>query len=201
MGTRIEQRDRTRNDLVSHARQLFATRGYADVTLSEIVAAAAVTKGALYHHFPGKAAVFRAVVVQVQREIADAVVTAAERGADPWDELTSGCAAFLAASTAPDVQRILLIDGPAVLGWDEWRTLDEEASGRHLEDALAALVSAGVLPEQPIAPLTHMLSGAMNEAALWIAGSADRCALADAQAALARLLDGLRVTRETSPAH
>jgi hypothetical protein len=84
------------------------------------------------------------------------------------------------------------VDGPAVLGWIEWRALDEQASGRHLAAALTTLVEAGVLRDQPVAPLTHLLSGAMNEAALWIAGAADRGALADAQAALSRILSGLR---------
>ncbi|MGY1650537.1 TetR/AcrR family transcriptional regulator [Geodermatophilus sp. SYSU D01119] len=192
MPTRAEQRDRTREQLVRSARELFADRGYAAVGLPEVVAAAGVTKGALYHHFPGKAALFSAVLAGVQDEVAEAVVAAAEEHADPWDRLTAGCAAFLAATAAPAVQRVLLVDGPAVLGWAGWRALDEQASGRHLAEALSALVEAGVLPRQPVPPLAALLSGAMNEAALWIAGSAEPDALGSAQTALARLLAGLR---------
>lgn len=120
------------------------------------------------------------------------VATAAEQE-DPWTALVAGCRAFLTASTDPTVQRIMLVDGPAVLGWNEWRAVDEAASARHLADALTALIGTGTIDLQPVAPLTHLLSGAMNEAALWLAGSANPGDLADTWAALARVLEALRV--------
>jgi AcrR family transcriptional regulator len=152
-----------------------------------------VTKGALYHHFDGKADLFRAVLERVQQDVAARVAAAADAEPDPWAQLTAGCRAFLVASTAPEVQQVMLVDGPAVLGWAQWRAIDEAASGRLLEEALTALVEAGVVARQPVAPLTRLLSGAMNEAALWLARSADPAGdLADTWAALTRLLTALR---------
>ncbi|MEW2359378.1 TetR/AcrR family transcriptional regulator [Spirillospora sp. NPDC029432] len=190
--TRVEQRERTRRTLLRTGRSLFAARGYGGVGLAEIVEAAGVTKGALYHHFDGKAALFRAVLEEVQREVGDAVARAADVHEDSWTRLTAGCRAFLAAGTDPGVQRILLIDGPAVLGWAEWRAMDEAASARHLAEALAGLVAEGVIVRQPVAPLAHLLSGAMNEAALWLATSDEPAGLEDVWAALARMLEALR---------
>lgn len=91
------------------------------------------------------------------------------------------------------MQRILLIDGPAVLGWDEWRALDDASSGRHLREALEAVIDDGVIAPQPVGPLTHLLSGAMNEAALWLARSDDPRDLDDTVSALLALLDALRL--------
>ncbi|MEU7832648.1 TetR/AcrR family transcriptional regulator [Nonomuraea sp. NPDC049129] len=192
-GSRIEQREQTRRILVREGRLLFASRGYGAVGLSQIVAAAGVTKGALYHHFESKADLFRTVLEQVQGEVAERVAATAEVQDDPWEQLVAGCRAFLTACTEPDIQQIMLIDAPAVLGWSEWRALDEAASARHLAEALSGLIEAGVIARQPVAPLTHLLSGAMNEAALWLAGSGDPGDLDDVWAALSRILQGLRL--------
>ncbi|MEU7893222.1 TetR family transcriptional regulator [Nonomuraea sp. NPDC049152] len=189
---RAAQREQTRRTLLRESRRLFASRGYAAVGLSEIVRAAGVTKGALYHHFDSKAELFRAVLEQVQQEVGERVAATADAEEDPWTQLVAGCQAFLAASADPDVQQIMLVDGPAVLGWNEWRALDEAASARHLAEALTELMAAGVIVAQPVAPLTRLLSGAMNEAALWLASTADPSDLADTQAALSRLLESLR---------
>ncbi|AWS44935.1 TetR/AcrR family transcriptional regulator [Streptosporangium sp. 'caverna'] len=190
---RARQREQTRQTLLRESRRLFATLGYGAVGLSEIVRAAGVTKGALYHHFDSKAALFRAVLEEVQQQVAQTVAATAEAHDDPWTQFTAGCQAFLTAGTDPDVQRIMLVDGPSVLGWNEWRALDEAASARHLAEALTALIEGGVIAPQPVAPLTHLLSGAMNEAALWLAGSANPDDLTDARAALSRMLEALRV--------
>ncbi|MEV6064786.1 TetR/AcrR family transcriptional regulator [Nocardia asteroides] len=189
---RTQQREETRRLLLAQSRRLFAAKGYAAVGLSEIVAASGVTKGALYHHFDSKADMFREVLTQVQQEVGDQVAAAADAEPDPWTQLTAGCAAFLRASADPLVQRIMLIDGPAVLGWHEWRALDEANSARHLHEALDALVAAGIVAPQPVAPLTQLLSGAMNEAALWLATTTDPDALPATIEALDRLLAGLR---------
>ncbi|MER6999343.1 TetR/AcrR family transcriptional regulator [Streptomyces sp. NPDC000410] len=191
-GTRTQQRERTRRTLLREGRRLFATAGYGAVGLSEVVRAAGVTKGALYHHFDSKAELFRAVLEEVQGEVGRRVAEAAEAEDDPWAELTAGCQAFLTAATDPDIQRIMLVDGPAVLGWNEWRALDEANSARHLGEALSALIEQGVIAPQPVAPLTRLLSGAMNEAALWLAASAEPGDLADTRAALSRMLEALR---------
>ena len=192
-GVRAQQRDRTRAALLEASRRLFAAHGYAGVPLDAIVGEAGVTKGALYHHFTGgKIDLFRAVLAQVQAEVAQHVAAAAQAEGDPWDQLVSGCRAFLTASTQDAVRRIMLVDGPAVLGWSEWRALDEAGSASHLGESLAGLIEAGVISPQPVAPLTRLLSGAMNEAALWLAETGDPHDLQDVLAALSRLLAALR---------
>ncbi|WP_327148250.1 TetR/AcrR family transcriptional regulator [Nocardia sp. NBC_01329] len=189
---RTQQREQTRRTMLHESRRLFATKGYAAVGLSEIVAAAGVTKGALYHNFDSKLALFRAVLEDIQSEVGDRVAAAADAESDPWTQLVTGCETFLTACTAPETQRIMLIDGPAVLGWQEWRAMDAAASARHLTEALTSLVDAGVIPPQPVVPLTHLLSGAMNEAALWLASTSDPGALPDTLASLRRILEAVR---------
>ncbi|WP_454852663.1 TetR/AcrR family transcriptional regulator [Promicromonospora soli] len=190
--TRAEQRAATRRALLAEGRRRFAADGYHDVVLAEVARAVGVTKGAAYHHFESKAGLFRAVVAEVQRELGDRVADAAEQHHDPWEQLKAGCRAFLAAGRDPTVRRIVLIDAPAVLGWHEWRALDEESSARHLAEALETLVQAGVIADQPVEPLARLLSGAMNEATLWLAQSEGSQALAQTERALDLLLNGLR---------
>ncbi|MFF2073540.1 TetR/AcrR family transcriptional regulator [Kitasatospora sp. NPDC058162] len=191
-GVRARQREQTREALLRESRRLFSTLGYGAVGLAEIVAAAGVTKGALYHHFDSKAELFRSVLEQVQQEVAERIAVTADAREEPWEQLVAGCEAFLSTSTDPSVQRILLVDGPAVLGWSEWRAMNEATSGRHLASVLTVLIDEGTIPAQPAAPLTHLLSGAMNEAALWLADSGGPDDLAETVRALTRLLEALR---------
>ncbi|MFI8946749.1 TetR/AcrR family transcriptional regulator [Streptomyces sp. NPDC053750] len=188
--SRAEQRAATRQALLAEGRRRFAADGYHHVVLAEVARAAGVTKGAAYHHFDSKAGLFRAVVGEVQQELGERVATEAEGQDDLWEQLRAGCRAFLTAGTDPAVRQILLVDAPTVLGWDEWRAVDEEHSARHLTEALTALAAAGTIADQPVEPLARLLSGAMNEAALWIARGGDPQA---GQQALDRLLAGLRV--------
>lgn len=191
--TKVGQREATTAELVRVARRLFSDRGYSETSTEEIVERAGVTRGALYHHFANKEGLFRAVLEAVQRDVAGRVALATAGLLDPWEQLRAGCRAFLAASLEPDVQRIMLIDAPAVVGWEVWRAADARHSMRSLREGLAELVAQGLLTQQPVEPLAHLLSGAMNEAALWIARSPDPVqALAEASTALDRLLDGLR---------
>ncbi|MFE6331676.1 TetR/AcrR family transcriptional regulator [Streptomyces sp. NPDC057798] len=191
-GTRAEQREATRRALLTEGRRRFAAHGYHAVVLAEVAEAAGVTKGAAYHHFGSKAGLFRAAVAEVQQELGERVADAARRHDDPWEQLRAGCRAFLAAGSDPATRRIMLVDAPAVLGWEEWRAMDEESSARHLTEALQDLVNAGIIPEQPVQPLARLLSGAMNEAALWLARTADPHALKQTEQALDHLLNGLR---------
>ncbi|MFB9906927.1 TetR/AcrR family transcriptional regulator [Allokutzneria oryzae] len=191
--TKQQQREATTAALHTTARRLFTEHGYNNVGLDTIAQAAGVTKGALYHHFTSKAALFRAVLATIQHEVGERVHLAAEAHPDPWTQLVEGCRAFLTASAEPDTQRIMLIDGPAVLGWHEWRALDERSSARHLTEALRTLVDNGTIPPQPVEPVARLLSGAMNEAALWLAQSDNTEADRDAtMAALIRMLNSLR---------
>ncbi|NUS73482.1 MAG: TetR/AcrR family transcriptional regulator [Corynebacteriales bacterium] len=193
MATKQQQREETTKALIATARRLFAADGYAVTSLEAIARETGVTKGALYHHFGSKQGLFNAVLAQVQEEVASEVARAAEAQTTLWAGLIEGCAAFLDASSNPKIQQIMLIDGPAVLGWHQWRQLDEASSAKHLSEALHALIEEGIIRSQPVEPLAHLLSGAMNEAALWLAESDDRPAdLAHARAALTMMLEALR---------
>ncbi|AFR46848.1 TetR/AcrR family transcriptional regulator [Gordonia sp. KTR9] len=160
----------TARAVLAAATDQFAERGFADVSLDDVAEAAGVTRGAVYHHFRNKAALFAAVAAACHQHVADAVVAAAEAaGPDPAHQLSAGSHAFVDAITSGTAVRILLIDGPAVVGWEEWRRLDEAGSAAHLREALGAI---GV-DDELIDVLTMLLSGAMNEAALWLARHPD----------------------------
>jgi AcrR family transcriptional regulator len=190
--TKAGQREATIRALVAEARSQFASRGYANVSLTEIVEATGVTKGALYHHFANKEDLFRSVLQEVQQAVADRIATAAPES-DLWTQLIAGCEMFLSVSTEPETQQIMLIDAPSVLGWGAWREIDAATSMQQLEHVLLELMEQGVIRRQPVAPLVHLLSGAMNEAALWIAHSDDRERhLAQTMGALTQMLDALR---------
>lgn len=174
---------RTAQDILVSATDLLAARGFAAVSLDDVAGAAGVTRGAVYHHYRSKAGLFRAVAARLQAEVAEAVVVAAEgAGADPLVQLRAGCHAFLDAITAAPAVRVLLIDAPAVFGWEQWRQLDAENSVLHLR---AGLADVGV-PADLLDATTAQLSGAMNEAALW---TAQQPRAAEARDAAHRVLD------------
>ena len=154
------------------------------MSLDDVARAANVTRGAVYHHYGSRTGLFAAVAEHVQSQVSQAVVAAAVgAGDDPFARLRAGSHAFLDAVTAPGVVQVLLVDAPALIGWQRWRRLDAQHSGRHLCDALADL---GV-PDDLLDALTAHLSGAMNEAALWLVDDADD--LASAAQAAHRALD------------
>jgi AcrR family transcriptional regulator len=191
--TKAAQRAATMHRLVEIGREMFTEQGYAQAANEEIVGRAGLTRGALYHHFGGKEGLFRAVLEDVQQDVARRVAEAAEAAPSPWEQLRAGCVAFLRASLDPQVQRIMLIDAPAVLGWEVWRQLDAAHSMKLLQDALHTLIIEKTIAPLPVAALTHLLSGAMNEAALWIARAEQPDqALADATLTLEYLLASLQ---------
>lgn len=189
-----EQSEITGRRILEVATTLFAERGYAAVGLTEVAAAAAVTRGAVYHHYASKQGLFQAVTAAVQARVAAAVEQAADAEADPWQGLLAGCHAFLGAAVAGENRRILLVDAPAVLDWSTWRGQDLDGSARHLTEALAELSGAGLLAVRSVEGAAALLSGAMNEAALRIAEAPDPAAeLAAVFEDLARMLGALRV--------
>lgn len=192
--TKAEQRRATISALVGAARELFAQQGYAGVGTEEVVQRAGVTRGALYHHFPrGKEQLFQAVLVQVSAETTQAIAQKAAAAADPWDELVIGIDAFLDACTTPDMQRIVLIDGPAVLGWDLWRAIDAEHGLGLLEQAVQQAMDAGRMLPQPARAVAHVLLGALDEAAMVVARADDPVvARAEMGRTVRHLLEGLR---------
>ena len=173
--TQAERTAQTRAALIAAARRLFGTEGFADVGAERIAREAGMTRGALYHQYGDKADLFEAVLDQAEAEIARRVADAVV-GHDPADTvgmLLAGADAFLDANSEPDLQRIVLLDGPSVLGWARWR----EICLRHSVGLIAALIQDGIdrgtLPAQPVRAVTHLLVGAVDEAALYIAQADD----------------------------
>lgn len=194
VGARAERAARTRRALLDAARRLFVEHGYVEAGTEDIVEAAAVgTRGALYHHFEDKQALFVAVLHEVQTSLGAAVAERVE-GDDPLARLASGLQAFLdIASERRDVQRILLVDGPSVLGWERWRSLEAAYGLGAIEAQLDEAVRAGVIAEQPLRPLAHMILALVDEAALYIANSDDPDGARDEVGySIEGLLDGLR---------
>jgi len=190
---REEQAAATRSELLRVARELFAARGYADVGTEEIVRAAHVTRGALYHHFADKRDLFRAVHEQLADELLQQIVAQTAGSADAMDALAKGVHAFLDTCEDPAVIRISHLDAPAVLGWAEWREVDAQHWLGVLTMALGEAMDAGLLRKRDVQPLAHMLMGAMVEASMMIANAADPAAArAEVEGPLLALLEGLR---------
>jgi AcrR family transcriptional regulator len=184
----------TRRRLVAAARTLFTERGYAGIGTEEIVQAAGVTRGALYHQFRDKADLFAAVAETVHAEIAQRITAGAQADGptDPMAALHAGVQRFLEVCADPAVERIVLLDAPAVLGWQAWRDLADRYGLGLLQHALQAAIDAGAIPPQPVVPLAHVLLGALDECALYVARADDpTAARQECTAILQRLLDGL----------
>ncbi len=191
--TKAEQREATMQILVDVARKIFSEQGYAAAATEEIVHQAGVTRGALYHHFGSKEGLFYAVVEGAQVEIATRIEQATANVPDLWSQLLVGSRAFLEACIDPHIQRILLIDAPAVLGMEQWRQLDREHGGSLLQEILVELAEAGEIRPVSVPALVHLLNGAMNEGALWIASAENTAqALEEVMQTLEALLDGIR---------
>jgi len=195
--TQQERSATTRASLIGAARPLFAARGFGGVGTEAIVRAAGVTRGALYHQFADKTELFAAVFEALEQDIArrlDERVSAAP-DSDPMALMRLGAAAWLDLSEEAEVQQIALLDAPAVLGWERWRTIGLRYGLGLVEGLLAYAVQAGAIAEQPVGALAHVLTGALDEAALYIAQAEDHAsARAEMQAVIDQLIRGLGVT-------
>lgn len=192
-GTQNERSAATMSYVLNVAERHFTAFGYEATSTEALVKEAGLTRGALYHHFGSKQGLFEAVVKVVQGRLAWAVAEASTHEQDPWVAFSNGCKAWLDVATEPSIRQILLLDAPVVLGWEHWLALDMEGGGRLLHDGIAELLAHGVIDAPSQEALTQLLNGAINQAALWVAGAADReAALAAAKATLERLLLGLR---------
>jgi AcrR family transcriptional regulator len=195
--TRRTQADRsaaTREALVAAARPLFATHGFTEVSTDAIAAAAGVTRGALYHQFADKTALFEAVLGAVEADIAVRLAgeVAAAEITDPVEALRQSVRTWLDICVEPEIYRIALIDGPSVLGWTHWR----EVCYRHVLGLVRTLVAQGIelgrIRPLPVGPLAHVFMGAGDEAALYVAEAADRTrARAEMIEILDQLVEGL----------
>jgi AcrR family transcriptional regulator len=192
--TQADRSAATRDALVAAARRLFGEQGFAEVPTDAIVAAAGVTRGALYHQFADKTALFDAVLDAVEADIARRLTAgvAAAGITDPIEAIRHVIRDWLKICVEPEIHRIALVDGPSVVGWAHWR----EVCQRHVFGLAQALLARGIelgrIPPQPVRPLAHILMGASDEAALYVAEAADRPqARAEMIGVLDRLVDGI----------
>jgi AcrR family transcriptional regulator len=190
---RVQYAEATRRGLLEAARDLFAAQGYVEVSIDEICRRARVTKGALYHHFRDKRDLFSAVFEEVEREWADELATLVAEKRDPLERIRIVGDAFLDACLDPARQRILLLDGPSLVAWEELRQIDAGRGFGLIATLLGDAMDTGQLEPQPVGPLAHLMLGAMHEASLAIARDQDPARARERiGAALSRLLEGLR---------
>jgi AcrR family transcriptional regulator len=192
-GRRETEARATRDALIEAALELFTERGYAEVGTEEIVARAKVTRGALYHHFEDKRDLFRAVFERVEGDLMQRIGAKMGSADNPWDLMITGMRSFLDACEEPAVKQISLTDAPAVLGWKEWREIDNRHGLGLTRAALEGAVTAGVLRPIAVEPMAHLLVAALSEAAFVIAHAKHpRKARAEVEEALLQLVEGLR---------
>src|SRR3954447_6036405 len=172
--TQRERSETTTARLVEAARPLFASDGFADTLLDDVVGRAGVTKGALYHHFPGKRELFAAVFEREQEQLAAVALAPSRRRRDHWSGFEDACRAYLEASLDPGVQRITLLDAPSVLGWERLRAIEDRHTVAQLRAGLERAVAEGIIARRPVEPLVQMLNGALCESAMLAARSSNQ---------------------------
>src|ERR1700742_1744867 len=190
--TQAERAEATRKALIATGRDLFATRGYDDDGAEEIVKTAGLTRGALYHHFPGgKAGLLEAVYEQIEAEATERVahVVLDSEMHSPLAAMKAGIAAFLDECAEPGFQRIVLHDAPAVLGWDRGRDIAAANGLGLIEASLIAAIEAGEIRPLPVKPTAHLLLGALDAAAMLQARSTDPASRAEITTVLLALID------------
>jgi AcrR family transcriptional regulator len=189
-----QEAEQTRSSLLRAGRQLFTEKGFKNTTLEEVAASAGVTTGAVYHHFKDKRELFATIFVELEREL-DTLGRAAAAAADPAsprDAFLEGCRFYLEYAQRPDFHRIVMIDGPAVLGPEGWHAADSELGLPTLHGAVRALMAVGAIERRPSRPLAVLLIGALNEAGFAIARGEEGVDLDAVLDGFARLVDGLK---------
>jgi AcrR family transcriptional regulator len=194
MATQAERREKTQTAIVKAAKRIFGERGFAATTMDDIAAGARVAKGAVYHHFPTKEALFEAVFEQVSLELVSDLDRISRAEKDALAAMAAGTQAYFAACSKGTTGQIILRDGPAVLGWERWREIDARHFGGKFPRALTAAMDASLIARQPVEPLARLLLGAVTEAAVAVSAGPDiGKAGADYARAFRSLLDALRV--------
>jgi AcrR family transcriptional regulator len=189
----VEQGEVTRAALIRAAQRLFTRKGYGATATEEIVRTAKVTRGALYHHFSDKEELFRAVFEATEAQMLERVLGAAANVPSPLAQLEVAIDAFLEACLDATLRRIILQEGPAVLGWTRWHEIDSQYAFGAVSAGLQAAMDSGELERQPVEPLAHLLVGSITQAGMVVARAEDqKAAIAAMGHALHRLLDGLR---------
>lgn len=191
-----ERAEATRSALIAAARRLFTERGYDGVGTEEIVRAAGVTRGALYHHFGGgKAELLEAVYERLEAESTERVarIVLGSELESPLEAMKAGIGAFLDECAEPELRQIALHDAPAVLGWERWREIGDANGLGLIEASLTAAIEAGEVRPLPVKPLAHLLIGALDEAAMLVARDDDPVARGEVTSLLLTLLEGFAV--------
>jgi AcrR family transcriptional regulator len=193
MATQSERREATRAAIVKAAKRLFGERGFAGTTMDHVATAAHVAKGAVYHHFKTKEALFEAVFDQVSEDLVAEVERVARSENDALAAMAAGTQAYFAACATDATGQIILRDGPAVLGWERWREIDARHFGGGFPLALARAMEDGLIARQPVEPLSRLLLGAVTEAAVACSAGSDLHKTgAEYARAFRTLLDALR---------
>lgn len=193
--TQAERTEATREALIAAARRLFAERGYESVGTEEIVRAAGVTRGALYHHFGDKASLLEAVYSRIEAESTERVarVVLGSELHSPLAAMKAGVVAFLEECAKPELRQIALHDAPAVLGWERWREIGAANGLGLVEASLSAAVEAGEIRPLPVKQTAHLLIGALDEAAMVLARDERPEARAEVTEVLVTLLEGFAI--------
>jgi AcrR family transcriptional regulator len=173
MAKQAERRAATTEAILKAGRRLFGERGFAATTMDDIAEAADVAKGAVYHHFKTKEAVFEAVFEQVSGDLVQDIDRAVRSEKDVLAAVVAGTQHYFAACAKGPSGQIILRDGPAVLGWERWREIDARHFGGKFPRALTVAMDAGLIARQPVEPLARLLLGAVTEAAVACAGRSD----------------------------
>jgi AcrR family transcriptional regulator len=195
--SQLERTEATRAALIAAARRLFTERGYENVATEEVVRAAGVTRGALYHHFGGKPGLLDAAYQQLEAESTERVakIVLGSELESPLEAMKAGIEAFLDECAEPELRQIALHDAPAVLGWDRWREIGAANGLGLIEASLTAAIEAGEIRELPVKAMAHLLLGALDEAAMLVARSKDPESRAEVTAVLLALLESFAVAR------
>ncbi|MFC5584082.1 TetR/AcrR family transcriptional regulator [Nitratireductor kimnyeongensis] len=189
---RSEMIAETRAKLVAAARDAFGRVGYANASMDDFTSGAGLTRGALYHHFGGKKGLFEAVIMQIDGEMTERLKGVSQRASDPWKGFVDECVAYIEMALEPEIQRIMLLDGPSVLG-DPFNWPNQPSCINALTRSLEKLVDAGLAEVADPEATARLISGASFLASLWIANSDNPEATSKrAVAAFERLLEGLR---------
>jgi len=185
----VERGAETRREIVQAATRLFAERGYAAVSIEAVLAACGISRGALYHHFSGKEALFETAFEAVEINVTSRVVERAGAAKSRAEAIWAGCEAFLDLTQEPAVRQIMLTDAPSVLGWEKWREIDARHAFGLLKAALEPAAAEAGLKAEVVDAFAHMLLASLSELALMIAQAEDAArALANGKAALRELL-------------
>jgi AcrR family transcriptional regulator len=191
MNKNVARGQATRAHLIDVATRLFAAHGYDGTSIQVVLADSGVSRGSLYHHFPGKEALFWAVLEEVGARVGEQVRAAIQDAPDPIAALRAGCLALIRLAGDPVVQQTMLIDAPAVLGWRRWRELDEQSLGEIRAD-LTYAADAGIIERRHVDAFAHIVLAAVNEVTQMIAGADDHvAALSAGESAVAEFLDRL----------